>query len=70
MLSQPRNSPLQPGLLPVQEDFYLLDVIGGSSHTVMHPTRPIVAYTSGNKVFIHTYRLHDNSLRLNDRLEN
>lgn len=31
-----------------QEDFYLLDVLGGASVTAMHPTRPVVAYSSGN----------------------
>jgi len=29
------------------EDFYLLDVIGGTSQSALHPTRPIVAYNSG-----------------------
>ncbi|CDW81046.1 UNKNOWN [Stylonychia lemnae] len=30
----------------VQEDFYLLDLVGGASQTALHPTRPIVAYNS------------------------
>ena len=29
------------------EDFFLIDVIGGSSICAIHPTRPIVAYNSG-----------------------
>jgi hypothetical protein len=33
--------------MPIQEDFYLLDVVGGSSFTALHPTRPVVAYNSG-----------------------
>ncbi len=31
----------------MQDDFNLLDVIGGAGHAVLHPTKPIVAYTSG-----------------------
>ena len=31
----------------LQDDFTLLDVIGGASISVLHPTKPIVAYTSG-----------------------
>ena len=31
----------------LQEDFTLLDVIGGANISVMHPSKPIVAYTSG-----------------------
>ena len=31
----------------LQDDFNLLDVIGGAGHAVLHPTQPIVAYTSG-----------------------
>ena len=33
--------------MPTQDDFYLLDVIGGANVSVMHPTKPIIAYTSG-----------------------
>ena len=48
----------------VQEDFYLLDLVGGASQTALHPTRPIVAYNSGiiNTCFIFI-RLYDNCLR-------
>ena len=31
----------------LQDDFTLLDVIGGAGLSVLHPTKPIVAYTSG-----------------------
>ena len=31
----------------LQDDFTLLDVIGGAGRSVLHPTKPIVAYTSG-----------------------
>ena len=31
----------------LQDDFTLLDVIGGAGISVLHPTKPIVAYTSG-----------------------
>ena len=31
----------------LEDDFTLLDVIGGSNFSVMHPTKPIVAYTCG-----------------------
>ena len=29
------------------EDFFLIDIIGGSQTISLHPTRPIVAYNSG-----------------------
>lgn len=38
----------------VQEDFYLLDVIGGTSTIVLHPHKPIIAYSTGN-CFIHHF---------------
>ena len=34
-------------LVVLQDDFTLLDVIGGAGLSVLHPTKPIVAYTSG-----------------------
>lgn len=37
--------------LQAQEDFYLLDVIGGASVAALHPTRPLVAYSAGKKDF-------------------
>jgi|LauGreDrversion4_2_1035121.scaffolds.fasta_scaffold78627_1 hypothetical protein len=30
-----------------QEEFFLIDVIGGALISALHPTRPIVAYNSG-----------------------
>lgn len=39
---------MTPGSAEVlQDDFTLLDLIGGAGIAVMHPTKPIVAYTSG-----------------------
>jgi len=35
---------------PVQDDFYLLDVIGGACVSALHPTKPFVAYTSGKSL--------------------
>lgn len=43
-----------------EENFHLLDVIGGSCISAMHPTRPIVAYNSGN------YDKSDNLNRVHD----
>ena len=37
----------EPEVVPEQDDFYLLDVMGGSNVSVMHPTKPVVAYTTG-----------------------
>lgn len=37
--------------LQAQEDFYLLDVIGGASVAALHPTRPLVAYSAGKTAF-------------------
>jgi len=34
-------------MMQLQDDFTLLDVIGGAGLSVLHPTKPIVAYTSG-----------------------
>lgn len=33
-------------------DIYSLDVIGGASVTALHPTRPIVAYSSGCMIIV------------------
>jgi hypothetical protein len=43
-----------------EESFHLLDVIGGSCISAMHPTRPIVAYNSGNEIINDKiFRMHD-----------
>lgn len=39
-------------MLPAHDDFYLLDLIGGSCVSVMHPTKPFVAYTSGCMIIV------------------
>ena len=31
----------------MEDDFQLIDLIGGAHTSVMHPTKPIVAHTSG-----------------------
>lgn len=38
---------------PLQEDFYLLDVVGGTTITALHPSRPVVAYSTGCMIIIH-----------------
>lgn len=46
-----------------EENFHLLDVIGGSSISAMHPTRPIVAYNSGKFEYSDLIiRLHDHCI--------
>ena len=49
-----QNSPYQPNQAqePLQDDFTLLDVIGGAGISVLHPTKPIVAYTSGCVIIV------------------
>ena len=42
-----RNFSSEPDEIPAQDDFYLLDVMGGANVSVMHPTKPVVAYTTG-----------------------
>ena len=42
----------QPNL-PEQDDFYLLDVIGGSKKSTLHPTKPIVAYQAGCMIIVY-----------------
>lgn len=44
---------MQQPLPRAQEDFYLLDVIGGASITALHPTRPIIAYSSGCMIIVY-----------------
>jgi hypothetical protein len=39
--------------LPYQDDFYLLDVVGGQNISCMHPTKPIVAYTAGCMIIVY-----------------
>jgi hypothetical protein len=39
--------------LAYQDDFYLLDVIGGQNISAMHPTKPIVAYTAGCMIIVY-----------------
>lgn len=41
------NFASEADLVPAQDDFYLLDVMGGANVSVMHPTKPVVAYTTG-----------------------
>jgi hypothetical protein len=43
--------PTQPSAY--QDDFYLLDVVGGKNISCMHPTKPIVAYTAGCMIIIY-----------------
>lgn len=35
------------------EDFHLLDIIGGASVSATHPTRPIIAYSSGCMIIVY-----------------
>jgi hypothetical protein len=35
------------------DDLFLLDVIGGANVSVMHPHKPVVAYTAGCMIIVH-----------------
>jgi len=36
-----------------QDDFYLLDLIGGQRNVVLHSGKPVVAYSTGCTVVVH-----------------
>lgn len=49
--SGPASAPVSRA--PYQDDFYLLDVIGGQNISCMHPSKPIVAYTAGCMIIVY-----------------
>ncbi len=46
-----------------EDDFYLLDVVGGASVCALHPTRPLVAYNAGCMIIVYDM-LSDNKINL------
>lgn len=36
-----------------KEDFYLLDLVGGTKVSVLHPTRPVIAYSCGCMIIVY-----------------
>lgn len=49
------EAPMHPveSRVPYQDDFYLLDVVGGQNISAMHPSKPIVAYTAGCMIIVY-----------------